>query len=67
MSILMLCLLSLAHRHSPATTNRAIAPPIDRIACLVVDIRMDGMNGLDLQERLVADRAGLPGHLHHRP
>jgi FixJ family two-component response regulator len=25
-----------------------------------VDIRMDGMNGLDLQERLVADRPAFP-------
>ena len=34
--------------------------PLDRIACLVVDIRMDGMNSLDLQERLVADRPAFP-------
>jgi FixJ family two-component response regulator len=34
--------------------------PIDRIACLVLDIRLDGMNGLDLQEQLAADRAAFP-------
>lgn len=28
--------------------------------CIVLDIRMPGMNGLELQERLLADEIGLP-------
>jgi FixJ family two-component response regulator len=31
-----------------------------RIACLVLDIRLDGMTGFELQERLVADRTAVP-------
>ena len=34
--------------------------PIGRIACLVLDVRLDGMTGLDLQERLAAERAAFP-------
>ena len=30
------------------------------IACLIVDIRMDGMSGLELQERLIERNASLP-------
>jgi len=36
------------------------ARPVGRIACLVLDIRMDGMTGFDLQERLAAERAAIP-------
>ena len=36
------------------------SPPIDRSACLVLDIRLDGMTGLDLQARLSADRVEIP-------
>ncbi len=34
--------------------------PIGRINCLVLDIRLDGMTGLDLQARLAADSAAFP-------
>ena len=34
--------------------------PVGRTACLVLDIRLDGMSGFELQERLVADRAPIP-------
>jgi FixJ family two-component response regulator len=34
--------------------------PYGRTACLVLDIHLDGMSGLELQERLVAGRAGIP-------
>ncbi|MBI2529178.1 MAG: response regulator [Candidatus Rokubacteria bacterium] len=34
--------------------------PVGRIACLVLDIRMDGMNGFELQERLAAEQAAIP-------
>ena len=30
------------------------------VACLIVDIRMDGMTGLELQERLIVRKASLP-------
>ena len=34
--------------------------PSDRSACLVLDIRMDGMTGFELQARLAADRMTIP-------
>jgi FixJ family two-component response regulator len=34
--------------------------PGRRAACLVLDIHLDGMSGLDLQERLAADGVGVP-------
>jgi FixJ family two-component response regulator len=34
--------------------------PSGRIACLVLDIRLDGMTGLDLQERLAAEQSAIP-------
>ena len=34
--------------------------PIGRIACLVLDVRLDGMSGLDLQERLAAEQHRFP-------
>ena len=34
--------------------------PVGRTACLVLDIRLEGMTGFDLQERLAADRAAIP-------
>ena len=34
--------------------------PGRRAACLVLDIHLDGMSGFDLQERLAADRVGVP-------
>jgi len=34
--------------------------PLDRTACLVLDIHLAGMSGFELQERLAADRAAIP-------
>ena len=31
-----------------------------RSACLILDIRLDGMTGFELQERLAADRSAIP-------
>ena len=36
------------------------SPAIDGNACLVLDIRLDGMTGLDLQARLAADGVAVP-------
>ena len=33
---------------------------MDGTACLILDVRMPGMNGLDLQDHLVASGAGVP-------
>jgi len=33
--------------------------------CLIADIRMPGMSGLDLQAKLNADHSPIPTHLHH--
>jgi FixJ family two-component response regulator len=33
---------------------------LGRPACLVLDIHLDGMSGLELEERLVSERAGIP-------
>jgi FixJ family two-component response regulator len=32
----------------------------NKAACLIADIRMPGMSGLELQERLKAERCGIP-------
>ena len=34
--------------------------PFGRTACLVLDLHLEGMSGFELQERLAADRAGIP-------
>jgi FixJ family two-component response regulator len=34
--------------------------PSDRTACLVLDTHLNGMSGFDLEERLRAERAGIP-------
>lgn len=34
--------------------------PSTRTACLVLDIYLEGMNGFELQEQLVADRVAIP-------
>ena len=32
----------------------------DRVGCLVLDVRMPGMSGIDLQKRMIEDETGLP-------
>ena len=34
--------------------------PPGRIACIVLDIRLNGMTGFELQERMAADRTDIP-------
>jgi FixJ family two-component response regulator len=34
--------------------------PSTRIACLVLDIYLDGMNGFELQEQMATDRLAIP-------
>lgn len=38
----------------------AAAPPLDRPACALVDIRLPGLSGLDLQARMVRNRLAPP-------
>jgi len=35
-------------------------PPVETPSCLVLDIELPGLNGLELQERIAADRSELP-------
>ena len=37
------------------------------VACLIADIRMDGMSGLELQDRLLERALAAARRLHHRP
>ena len=37
------------------------------VACLIVDIRMGGMTGLELQDRLLERKSPAAHRLHHRP
>ena len=34
--------------------------------CVVVDIRLPGLSGLDFQQQLARENIPIPGHLHHR-
>jgi FixJ family two-component response regulator len=36
------------------------AAPVGRTACLILDLRLEGMMGFELQERLAADGARIP-------
>jgi len=39
---------------------RSLGFQVEDVACLIVDVRLPGMSGLDLQRRLVAANRGLP-------
>jgi FixJ family two-component response regulator len=36
------------------------SPPLNRSACLVLDIHLTGMSGFELQQRLATDRVAIP-------
>jgi FixJ family two-component response regulator len=36
------------------------SPQVDDSACLITDVQMPGMNGLDLQDRLIAQGSPIP-------
>ena len=55
------------HRASTAPSPSCRATTREAIACLIVDIRMDGMSGLELQDELIERKVSLPDRLHHRP
>ena len=52
--------MGLAHRVFASAFEFLAAYDPDQHACLVADIRMPGMSGLDLQEKLNEQRAGIP-------
>ncbi len=53
---------SAGYRVTTFTSARGFldSSPLDRTACLVLDIHLDGMSGFDLAERLTADRTAIP-------
>jgi FixJ family two-component response regulator len=43
-----------------SATQLLKAPPVDEIGCILLDLQMAGLNGMQLQERLVAFNIRLP-------
>ena len=52
--------VGLATKTYPAARDFLAASPADRPGCIVIDIRLPDMNGLDFQERLVERGSRLP-------
>jgi FixJ family two-component response regulator len=44
----------------PSAEGFLNAPELHKTACLILDVRMPGMSGLDLQSRLVAANSKIP-------
>jgi two-component system, LuxR family, response regulator FixJ len=44
----------------PSALEFLQSPLLHQSGCLIVDIRMPGMNGLELQQRLISDRCAIP-------
>ena len=42
-------------------------PPYDGVACMLLDLLMPGLNGLDVQEMLIGKGSLSPDHLRQRP
>lgn len=52
--------VGLATKTYPAARDFLAISPVDRPGCIVIDIRLPDMNGLDFQERLVERGSRLP-------
>ena len=44
----------------PSAQDFLSCPPVDAPSCLVLDVELPGLNGLDLQNRIAADRSEMP-------
>lgn len=44
----------------PSAQEFLSRPPVDAPSCLVLDVELPGLNGLDLQKRIAADRSEMP-------
>ncbi len=57
--------------HEPMTFASALEfldfTHLDAPGCVILDIKMPGLDGLELQDRLAEKGISVPDHFHHRP
>ena len=49
-----------SRRHSLPRRNSSTTPELDVPSCLVLDVSLPGLNGLDLQKRVAVERTDMP-------